>query len=328
MNRLGAAALVLAFVPTVPSASDGTVTLTVQRGAQGQVEFVRVEFQLDARTVALSGKRLLTVSVEGPAPLRVDLSDVPLAPASAAIWKSNAAGAASAEPTSAGRERWQRTFWLHPYSAGESVPLMPAALTVRAGTSADSRIEWERPLSVRVTTDVDPADPGRLRPLAPSEPVPAAIPTNRGDALWAAVAIAVLAGLAALIAMRRGGRRVRSAEDAVQAANRALDRLALSEAPDGDAAQELGDILRRFIEFRCLLPATRMTSSELLAALAPANAFGTKVLAEIGQVLQAADVAKFTSSAPLVDRRTFVGLREIVRRFVSARAQPAQSEQR
>src|SRR5439155_94444 len=77
------------------------------------------------------------LTVEGPAPLRVELPKQVLAPETERDWKIQPAGPAAVAPLPGGRERWAQAFRLDPYVAGEfRVEFAPVKVNGREVTPA------------------------------------------------------------------------------------------------------------------------------------------------------------------------------------------------
>jgi hypothetical protein len=304
-------------------------TLTEERGKAGTSEHLRASAQLTASTVRLSGNMHFTVTVEGPAPLRVRLPSPPLAPASAAVWKVTPDGPVVSEPLANGRERWRQNFRVYPYAAGDAVPLAPASLSVRAGNAAaDTDIAWEGALSVRVTTEVSDANLSELRPISPVEVLEDGDPPSK--AAWPGLlaivtAVVVGAGLALFIRSR-----VRKRSIPVDPHSRALESLhQLRQGNDYSVTtlQQIADLLRPYIEARFDVPATRLTTQELLAHLGRGDALSPELLKDLRSLLEAGDIAKFTSAAgDMLTATDVIRMLDVADAFVRQTAPPVRRD--
>lgn len=161
-----------------------------------------------------------------------------------------------------------------------------------------------RSAAFQVKVDPLPAKPGdkpgQLRGLKP--PI-GMIP------LWLVVAVALLLAAAATMIWRFERGRRAAGEDGGSAPARpaevvARERLAaLRSAPwlaQGEMKpyySELADILRRYLEARCRIPASDRTTAELIRELKSASLKRTDLL-EIREVLDASDMAKFAKAKP------------------------------
>src|SRR5262245_7963656 len=275
-----------------------------------------VQAELSVQSVALSGDVRLTVTIEGPAPLRVTLPNLALNPESAAVWKVNATGTPGVEELPGGRERWRQVFRLFPYVAAESVVVHLAPLTVRGGNGPDTTIEWRNSFSVGVTTTVVQPDLTTLRPPTDIEhlPTPPSTGTDSNGFLWF-LAIVLLLALGSGIYLRHRRRRQAPPLDARQRAMRDLGALAGS-AGDSRAVQELADVLRRYVESRTDVSATRLTTQELLVLLRRGEQLSDERIGELQSVLEAGDFAKFAALPLSIDGADFSRLHQNAVQFI------------
>src|SRR5262245_4017833 len=199
----------------------GTVSEQQLGDAVGRVEVDRAE-------VALSGEVLVTLSVEGPAPVEVE---PPRPVTQSPDWRVRP-GSPKTVALPNGRERWEQSFRLEPFQAGRvALPLEPLRYRTRHELR-DWTLTWP-PLEVRVTTGV--AEPNLTQAhtvtgideLPP--PPPSAFPWVPVAAAGGLTAAVGLVG-ATLLLRRRATKPVRSPRD------RAVDELLRLEAEAGTAA--------------------------------------------------------------------------------------------
>lgn len=231
---------------------------------------LRVTTQADRTALALSDNLAVTLTIEGPAPLRVEPPQPSwLTEDSAAIWTARVLHPPVIESLAEGQERWSVTLRLSPFVPGEALPVQFSSARVTVGGEASPRtVSWDG-MEVRVYTSVDGtvAEP---RPITGWEPMPSVIspvsepaPTDRYLASFALLALALL-----MLAIAAGVRkRRRSPVDPAQAALMELDRLDASMEPRR-LADRLARLVRMFLQRRYQVPATRLTSDELDRVLA------------------------------------------------------------
>jgi hypothetical protein len=291
------AGLWIAWAPALATPPTTTPTLVEERGRRGTPDHILARAVLSEAAIRLSGEVRLTLSVEGAAPLRVTLHSPPLAPASAVVWKVLEAGPAGSEQLSAGREVWRQEFRLLPFAAGEGVLVIPAPLSVRAGTAAaETEIRWDASLAMHVITEVSQPDLSELRPIVPVEVAPGRAPgAGDGSGILVIVGAAAL-GAMVLVYVRYRARRRSHPVDPVARTVAALARLRGRTGPSSRALQELADIVRDYAEFRFDTPATRLTTQELVAGLRRGDAISGELLMDLQAILEAGDLAKFAGA--------------------------------
>ena len=123
--------------------------------------------------MSLSEPLTVTLSLEGPAPLRIEPPPGWLSEESAADWKAGASEPARVEPLAGGNERWSITFRVDPYVVGTAVPLQFAPVRVTAGSRvASETVDWPG-LEVRLVTSLTDPKPTDARPITGIEEPPA-----------------------------------------------------------------------------------------------------------------------------------------------------------
>jgi hypothetical protein len=246
----------------------------------------------DRSEVALSGELRITLSIEGSAPVEVE-SPRPLS--SSPDWRVRA-GQPKTVALSGGRERWEQSFQLAPYQAGHvTLPLEPVQFRTQ-NELRDRSVSWP-PLEIRVTSEVSEADLSKARGVTGIDELP---PLPSSQFLWPYLAVTGIIGLvglttAALLLRRRAHKPMRSPRD------QAIDELLRLEAEGDNAvdlAQRLADLVRRYLEGRYDLAATRLTTAEFLGAMREKKILTREQLQSVGELLQRGDLAKFAGLPP------------------------------
>lgn len=246
----------------------------------------------DRAVLRLSDSTAVTVTVEGEAPLRVDVPKDLLAGASADIWRIGAVGPALTEQVPGGRERWVQKYEVTPYVPGVGLPLEFNPFRVKAGPAVESIPLSDRPLSFNVETSLVGSKAADARPATGVEELPPPPDSHIGlPAVWAiatAVLLMVVAGVVASVRRRR-------LVPPVPPGAEALAALDIDPTPPPDRVAE---IVRRFLARRFGLPAGTTTAAELLAAMRAGTDWTAERVAELESILAAGDVAKFAGTPP------------------------------
>lgn len=281
----GTAALALALLAAPP--------------APAQPPEVRAGATADKARAALSESVRVVLVLEGPAPLRVELPKPLLTADADAAWRVRPDGPAGLTPLPNGRERWEQRFRLDPYVEG--APLVASFAPVRANG---------QPVTVppvRVTVEKRVGAQSAVLPVTPPEDPPAPPGAPRAGPLpWAAGAVALVCFALAAVVWRRARRR-----PPVPPLEWALAELARVRPEDGaPAVERAGAVLRAFVERHFGVPATKLTTGELLAAAAE-QGWPVEQADALRGLLDECDLAKFAGHLPDDD-----GRRGLVRRAV------------
>ncbi|HEY1187038.1 MAG TPA: DUF4381 family protein [Gemmata sp.] len=250
---------------------------------------------LDRNKIWLWDSVQLTLSVEGPAPMReaVGLPKQLLTDEADRNWRIRPKGDGAVAPLSDGRERWQQTFRLDPHAPGKPLRVAFAPIMVHGKTVVPPAVEVtvertgaeEAPLpeSLPVTSIEDP----------PDTPKP---PAHTREVVVALFAAAVLAFAVLVVGVWRRTRRPKPIDPGAWA-RAALAELEAEHLKGADAAERLADVLRRFIERRFAVPAPKLTTSELSQALG-AQEWPPDRAQLLRELLDQCDLAKFAGAAP------------------------------
>jgi hypothetical protein len=286
--------LLLAALPLLLGPAPAERTLTQKHGpATARLTGERVG--KDGLEIRLSGEVQLTLEVEGKPPLEVELP-AKITPSEA--WKATPAGPPATTPLAGGRVRWRQTLDLEPLQKGKHpLPLEP--LRFREGTGPWQEAAW-KPFLVVVTTEVIKPDVGEARDITSIEELPS-------EPAWPVWLPAMIVGLAALglllivwLLWRR--RPLALALSADKAALRELERLAalrLATARDVERYHtRLSAVVRRYLERRFQLPASRQTTAEFLDALRHSPQLPAGQQALLRDFLERCDLGKFAPVTP------------------------------
>jgi len=263
--------LLLAALLAAPAdGRERTVTLGTSTG----------HLQWDAAEVRLSGELRLSVTVEGPAPVRIEALPAPLIAGS--DWRATPVAPAVTEPQPGERERWRQVFRVIPYRAGEAVPLAVRPLRFSAGGTI-RELAWGEPIAVRVKTEVLQAELKDIRPPTGIEELPP-LPATTPVGPWVAVGGGVVLLLALVSGLVWRGRKPRPTPPLTpsQQALAELDRLEQLLGTDPVPVRWLGalaEAVRRYLDDRLTIAARRRTTDELLVALRGSDRFPADLLA-------------------------------------------------
>lgn len=272
--------------------------------------------EINSPSISLSEELRLNMIIEGPAPVDVDLPQ-PLTRST--DWRVRALPPRTS-PLPDGREHWEQQFVFEPYQVGK-VGLKLEPIQFRTGNEV---LEWPltwKPLQIQVVSMVTDPDREAARPVTGIEELPPA-PSRTRQWYWSLLAIPAAAALILL-----GWRwRTRSSVVSTSPEERALLELQKLERSDALAPEQLpqlADILRRFLESRLPLAATRQTTSEFLISLRQVEGVDEKFVEKVGEVLSLCDLVKFAGAVP--DHSTCQTLLRNVRDAIAQMGQPGRT---
>jgi len=286
-------AFVLFLMVAPAGAADGPLPTRVQDRGKASLWLDRPAD--DPFSVKLAEKLTIFMRVEGEAPLEVELTEKVH---STAGWHLEGLGKATLAALDKGRGvRWEQVFVATPLQPGPQPLQLPALQFIEHG-GQEEKVPWE-PLKLRITTRVTKVDVSEARDRAGIEELPQP-PAARPWWPWLLVGVPV-AVVVALAARRRRARPVEEPLPGVVAIA-ALEELGRQPAGSAEEVKRfytgLSDVLRRYLEKRFRLPATRLTTAEFSTALAkawPQDGVQQKLLDDI---LQRCDLAKFAEVLP------------------------------
>jgi hypothetical protein len=246
---------------------------------------------IDRSEIELSGELHLKVSIEGPAPVEVDL---PRPLTTSNDWQVTPSPPRT-EPLENGRVRWQQSFRLKPFQTG-TVPLALQPIRYRTGNEVrDWEVTWPS-RHVQVTSSVTSPDLGSARPVTDIESLPPVEPSSNNWWVAAIVAI-VMIGLIGLLLWWRRGKRTKQ-QAALSPRERALAELGRLDPLAPEKLPQLADALRHFLEEQYQLAATRQTTGEFHATLRNANVLNDAQVESVAEILARCDLVKFAGVTP------------------------------
>lgn len=253
-----------------------------------------VRLRLDKTAVPYSGRLLLTIAVEGEAPLEVE----PIRPlTSSQFWDEQALSEPEISSLPGQRARWQQRFRLEPLRPD---PLELSINPVRFRQGKDpSWIEqpW-KPITVHVTTDVASPSLGEARDITPIRLLPEPAGQQRP---WLVVGASLAALLFFLLGLGAWRRALRPLPEPPllphEWAARELERLDALKLPQAREVERyhtlLSDVLRHYLERRFGLHAPEWTTPEFLDTLRRSSRLPEEQQELLREFLGRCDLAKF-----------------------------------
>jgi hypothetical protein len=252
---------------------------------------IRATVEGAPKKLALSESMRVTLVLEGPKPLRVDLPKQLLTADANVAWRIRPEGAAKITSAGEGREQWRQVYRLDPYAEGAPLAASFSAVTVNGQSVTWPRIEVEVRKSVGELATTPPR-----APVGVEEPVPCPLPPPGSSLLqWIALGavLLVVLGVVTAWALSRHPKPVPPHEQA----GAALAKLLAADSFGAAEVERLATILRRFVEGRFAIPAIKFTTTELLSA-AREQGWPVEQADALRLVLDECDRAKFAGDVP------------------------------
>ncbi|OWK38230.1 hypothetical protein [Fimbriiglobus ruber] len=274
----------------------------------------------DRTTVRLSEPVRVRLTIEGDAPLRVDVPNEVLDDTAAALWRVRPLGPVVVTDVAGGKQQWTQEYRADPYVPGDAVRLAFVPFRVLAGTDPEPKMPAWAGMDVRVVTGIKDASLADARPPTGIEELPPVPPAGASLRDWAVrivggIAIAIVIGA---IGWRIARRHRRKWLTPVQRAIAAFDALADDAVPPAEFADRLSAALRTFVEQDTGTAATKLTTTELAAALGTETVWPADAVEELKQILDCCDATKFAGEPVAPDRTALV---DAARRIVAGRAE-------
>ncbi|VTT96424.1 Uncharacterized protein OS=uncultured bacterium GN=ACD_75C00779G0002 PE=4 SV=1 [Gemmataceae bacterium] len=257
-----------------------------------------------ADPLRLSESLRATLTVEGAAPLTVALPDPLLDPISDRDWKIQPVGGPAVVALGNGLQRWTQAYRLDPYAPG------PAMSVIFGPVRVNGREVQPGGFDVKVVSTVTEVKAEAARPVTGIEelpPPPGDTAVSQHPLWWVGGALAIV--LLALVAARWRRKPPPVPPHAWAAA--AFDRLEQGGGTGADLLAGAAAVVRGFIERQFGVPATRLTTEELLATPA---AGAVEQADALRALLDRCDRAKFAGDVPDDGgcRRVLAGCRQWV----------------
>jgi hypothetical protein len=252
---------------------------------------VRATIEGAPKQLALSGSMRVTLVIEGPKPLQVELPKQLLTADANATWRIRPVGPSSVVPMPDNREQWRQVYRLDPYTDGNPVVVGFNPVTVNGRT-----VSWP---SVEVEVMRQVGDPDKTPPRAPvgvEEPPEFTVCPPRYEPILPCVAGLVGLVCVAIVLWWRFTRRPKPVPPD-ESARDALAKLLTAPALGPETAEQVAAILRQFVERRFAILATKLTTAELLA-MARAAGWTAEQADPLGALLDECDRAKFAGDVP------------------------------
>jgi hypothetical protein len=252
---------------------------------------------------------LLTISVEGDAPLKITggaLADQVQAQEKSGLWFScKSVGPETHAPAGNGRERWEMALRLSPRPPREQAVVELRPLPVEYAEGADGKrgkVEWQA-VKLRLTTDVASLDVKKeLRDITPPENPPPPPPSWTRWLPWIGIAVAVLGLVAGGWGLRRRFASPAPPLAPHEWAARELDRIEALHLPEAGEVERfhtlLSDVVRAYLERRFSLPASQQTTAEFLETMRRSPQLTPAQQGLLREFLERCDMAKFARAVP------------------------------
>jgi hypothetical protein len=247
---------------------------------------------LDPVDVTLSGEVRLTLSIEGPIPVEVD---VPQPLTSSPDWRARSDSPKTTTLPN-GRERWQQSFYLEPFRTGDvSLPLQP--LRYRTGYEVrDWQLVWP-PSSIHVTSSVKDVELGSARPVTDIDRFShIERPSRPWEYIVGTIVIVLILCAIVILLVRRRDSRPSVQMTPGERAMKALGEIEQNGGPSLSQLPLIADVLRRYLEERFQVAATRQTTAEFHNALLQTSVLTDKQIDQITHILAQCDLVKFAAA--------------------------------
>jgi uncharacterized protein DUF4381 len=256
--------------------------------ALAQASDISVAATADRKNIELSESLAVTLVIEGPAPLRVELPKQLLVPEAERDWKIQTVGQPILSRVDANRERWVQVFRLDPFDYGQSMAVVfaPVRVNGREVAGAGFQITVEDPR-------IEPKATGSMRVTGLEQLPPQASSGGTHLWWWLALLIPLIAASIAAWRLRKSPKPLPPREWALVAFT-ALER----DFPDGQTlVTAIAAVLRSLIERQFGIPAPKLTTEELLTRI-DQSAWPVEHTDPLRRLLEECDRAKFAADVP------------------------------
>lgn len=262
---------------------------------------LRATAEVDRSRITLAESVRLTLTIEGPANLTVELPPQLLSREAHAIWRIRDAdgGRVQLTPLPDGRQQWKRVYQLDAFALSHP-PNTPLPLVLNPVWVNRQRVHWE-PEWLGVVVDRIGGESAPTErtpfPITGIEELPPPPPSAASPWPWpwiAAVGLGVVLVTAVVVWWRT---RLPVPVSAEAQALAALELMEGSSVPVAQQVEEVATIVRKFIESRFGIAARKQTTAELLAAAAE-QGWPVEPTHTLRLLLEECDRAKFAGDLP------------------------------
>ncbi len=260
----------------------------------------------DSANITYANFAHVTLTIDGPAPLVVEVPKELLTPETGIVWRAQPVGGAARETLPDGRERWRLVVRVRAYpplvgEAGGTRHVAFNPIPVNGKPVTFDAVSFE--VVARKGMDDPTKTPLRL-PVGTEDPPPAIDEPPAEFPVWVAVVLALACAAVLGMVLLRPRKT-----PPVPPLEWALARLAKLEAapPDEELVEEVAEVLCGFVERRFAIPATKLTTTELGSA-AREQGWPVEQAEALRALLDECDRAKFAGDVPDDD-----GCRRLVR---------------
>ncbi len=247
----------------------------------------RCHVEIDQTTVSLSGTLRLSLTIEGGAPIDVEL---PRPLTVSPDWHIRADEPPVIRDLASSRQSWSQRFTVEPFQIGDAIALQLAPVRFRVADAVrDQELKWPA-FHIRVTSTLREFDVGASRPITSIEPASLRPQSTVIQYAGLCVAFASLA-VVAIVLMRVRRRRPHSA-NALASVLRAIDDLERQGATTA-LMPRVADLVREYLEIRLNIAITKLTTAEVVAALSKESDLGRSYLESLEDLLTQIDLVKF-----------------------------------
>jgi len=337
---LGTLALAIALMPFATGQAaeyvkkSGNGTLRLQPDKPKLPESL---FKVDGDVVEsrLSNGLLLTLSIEGQAPIKITGGDdAALKRLLKALTDSGLCYPPDLKPTGPpkhtdlgdGKERWEVSLRFSLIPPNESIVelLLPMMDCTEGANAQQQRVFWQ-PVKLRITTTVPEKDPKQLRPITDVEDPPPPPPSWTRWLRWAGIVVAGLGLIAGLWSLRHRFASPAKPLPSHEWAVRELDRIEALRLPESAEVERyhtlLSDVMRTYLEQRFQLPASHQTTTEFLETMHRSPQLTPAQRHLLRDFLDRCDLAKFARAVPSPPECRAVA--DMARSFVKETIPPA-----
>lgn len=262
---------------------------------------LRATAEVDRSRITLAESVRLTLTIEGPAQLTVELPSQLLSREAHAIWRIRDADGGHVQLTTLpdGRQQWKRVYELDAFALSHP-PNTPLPLVLNPVWVNRQQVHWE-PEWLGVVVDRTGGESAPTEqtpfPITGIEELPPPSPSAASPWPWPWIVVAGLGAVLVVAVVVWWRSRPPVPVSAEARALAALARLDGSAVPVAQQVDAVATIIREFIEGRFAIAASKQTTAELLAAAAE-QGWPVEPTHTLRLLLEECDRAKFAGNLP------------------------------